>query len=1141
MSAAPTGGEAAVASTPSFEPFDLSISLGPESTPWLSAGSCAGFVHGVPRNGGALPGLQALLDQVYDYVDAVQFAEFEPDPELARILGDLAFGDPMVRQLFQATRGVAADHGRQVLVRILASPHLATLPWELLPDPAAPRGDRERRYLALAPDAHVVRVARARTYSARSAWLEPPLNLLIVLSSPTPQSAAEDWLAFDVFQVKGNLLAELSPLVDAGLLNVDIEDHPTVENLRRRIGAQRRGYHLFHYVGHALPDRLILEDRAGRREDLASNKLVELLRLCPDLRLAVFAGCETARAAGDPGSLDARAAVGWRDLLSLADYCVQEACPAVIGMQAVLPFSTERVFTRFFYQGLASGYTLAESLRLARGAIQADERVGGDLLDWSVPALFVGASEPGALVPRATRAQPVLRPRRVELKLGLRQRSDEFFARDLPLRQAVDVMAARTGERVLLVTGPPGVGKTFLVDRALEELAATVTHVLYVHFDRLAPEWTRACAEVASGTAPDLDALERLPSDGVLERLCRLADELLRPGNQAGHVRDAAWSPWEWWERLVEELVRHRLVLAIDEIGRIDWFQLATLQALVGRWLAEVLRAHERETTRERFLADVQWVVGSLQKLEQRSDQSLAPAPQGLRQGLERMRQDLPEIPKRMHELSIRALRVLLEDFLVEYGAHPSKALSAALGASGPAALQAIAPEQLAMLLRKLEDVRTSIGAALNILADRRSAVRIVLTAADVPSGLMERRQEEIFVMRLAQLTWPETWRWIRRNLPGLVSYGEQYLCSLWPKLGVRTDRWEELERRALRARGQRLDLPEAASEIAPMLPKPAPAARSRVRLRRGERPLRIAAAGPLLSGPRGMAEAITRLAVEHGIGGQVTFGGATELGALATLIDEPLPFAVDGVSSEAQVLKWLNRVASLDPDIILLDYGRLIDAKQVHRPRHESAERLVLGALHYRSLLIAAGGNEVDAQGSVSATGAYPEVFSVGAIDSAGDRRPYSEWHRQLGTPDVFMADDLAGTALAAALKPEVLSREIRGSSFSALHAVAASALVWSLLPELTPRAVRALLLDASTRHKKDRRLRRLTVADAVAVARRGVVERTLRAGPCSLQTLSAITGLDVPGLSVLLDDLVHRRVVARLPAGRLERFQLL
>ena len=158
------------------------------------------------------------------------------------------------------------------------------LPWELLPDPTA---QDSNGVIAIWRCARRTRgAAGARTdLSGTTTYLEPPLNLLIVLSSPTPQNKTEDWLAFDIFEVKQNLLAELSPLVDAGLLTIDVEDRPTVENLRRCIGKKRRGYHLFHYVGHALPDRVILEDRAGKREDLSSGRLVELLRLCPDLRL----------------------------------------------------------------------------------------------------------------------------------------------------------------------------------------------------------------------------------------------------------------------------------------------------------------------------------------------------------------------------------------------------------------------------------------------------------------------------------------------------------------------------------------------------------------------------------------------------------------------------------------------------------------------------------------------------------------------------------------------------------------------------------------------------------------------------------------------------------------------------------------
>jgi hypothetical protein len=53
-------------------------------------------------------------------------------------------------------------------------------------------------------------------------------------------------------------------------------------------------------------------------------------------------------------------------------------------------------------------------------------------------------------------------------------------------------------------------------------------------------------------------------------------------------------------------------------------------------------------------------------------------------------------------------------------------------------------------------------------------------------------------------------------------------------------------------------------------------------------------------------------------------------------------------------------------------------------------------------------------------------------------------------------------------------------------------------------------------------------------------VVERTLRAGPCSLDALSAITGLELHAASATLSGMIAAGAVTRLTSGRLERYQL-
>ena len=207
---------------------------------------------------------------------------------------------------------------------------------------------------------------------------------------------------------------------------------------------------------------------------------------------------------------------------------------------------------------------------------------------------------------------------RSDLKLGLRQSSERFYGRELPLRQAVDILAGETTERVLVVTGAAGVGKTELVDRTLEELATTVTHVLYVSFDRLAPEVAQAGVQLVKGSMPDLAVLVGLKPDSALERLCLLVTELLREG--VTHPRAAAWTIEDWWERLIEDMVQHKSVLAVEDIV-LDRVQRGLLDRLVDQWVAARTDVDLKAMSKERLLNDRLELLSQLQEsLEQGGD-----------------------------------------------------------------------------------------------------------------------------------------------------------------------------------------------------------------------------------------------------------------------------------------------------------------------------------------------------------------------------------------------------------------------------------------------------------------------------------------------------------------------------------------
>jgi len=509
--------------------FDVSVLRG-DGHVWLSAHTAQGSVFGVPRPlpvwDAATPDLGAWLN------DAVGRARDARAGGLAvgRVLSELLFGAPDVAALLQQARGAVAAVGGQLLVRILAAPHdVSAWPWEFLVDPQRPAD-----FLTLARDVHVVRSGRTRTYAVRRDPVVPPLNLLLVMSSPVPDGRSDSETPFDLYAEKRSLLAELAPLVECGLLTVDVEDRPTVENLRSRIGARPRGYHLFHYLGHARPDGLKLEQPNGRSKMISSADLARLLQQMPDLRLAVFAGCATARA---PEQFDTLS--DWPGPMSTADYCVRDASPLVIGMQAVLPFDTERLFTRFFYQALTGGQSVAEALRLARLAIDGDEFSGGNLVNWAVPCLYGGGSLPDPITDPSHDAKLAPRSRRVGLRLGVRQGELKFISRLSELREAVDVLTGRRTTRLLHVIGLRGTGKTALLDRAVEELDAGVV-VLFLSAQNLLTE-----------------------ADPVGE-LCRLVAELLkRAGERASPAGRLA--SVDWWQRLLEDLIDVRFALVVDD------------------------------------------------------------------------------------------------------------------------------------------------------------------------------------------------------------------------------------------------------------------------------------------------------------------------------------------------------------------------------------------------------------------------------------------------------------------------------------------------------------------------------------------------------------------------------------------------
>lgn len=500
---------------------------------WISAHSQHGSVFGAQSEvphfteaGLADAPSRWLCDRVREGCTGVTATALK----IGRLLCDCVFDHPEIIALLHRSRGTAAADGKRLLVRMLVAPHeLSSLPWELMTDPEDHNG-----FLTLARDVHVVRSGRSRMYAVRRSPLSPPLRMLLIMSCPITSHEP-----FDLYAEKRNLLRELQPLVEKGLLEVVVEDRPSIERLRERIGKQRGGFHVVHYLGHASPTGFALESADGRERPVASGEFVALLRELPDLRLVVLAGCQTA-SAPEP----ATAETAWPGPLSAAETTVRHASPMVVGMQSVLPFTTERIFTRHFYQAVTAGQSVADALRHARLAISTDTFAGGDTLNWAVPTLLLGGSEPGQLLDPDVPVPAVRMPAPVRMRPHANQSELRFVSRYVPLRVAIDVLSARTNYRLLNVFGQHGAGKSAFLDRVCEELDAEIPS-MFVSARMLA-------------TTPD-----------PLAELARMAEELLRRAKRTPPTHEHL-STCDWWDALLEEFTTVPVAILIDEADIIE-------------------------------------------------------------------------------------------------------------------------------------------------------------------------------------------------------------------------------------------------------------------------------------------------------------------------------------------------------------------------------------------------------------------------------------------------------------------------------------------------------------------------------------------------------------------------------------------
>jgi tetratricopeptide (TPR) repeat protein len=260
--------------------------------------------------------------------------------------------------------------GVRVRLRLSEVPELSSVPWEYIYNPSL------NRFLVLSTETPLVRYLDLPE-RIRPLRITAPLRVLVMVAGPS------DYPRLDVRQEWFNLKMAVAPLQDAGLVELDLLETPTLTGLQRQL---RKGdYHVFHFIGHGAFDRnaddglLLLEDDEGRGRPVSGQDLALLLHDHAPLRLAVLNACEGALSASDD------------PFAGVAQSLVQGGLPAVVAMQFEITDRAAIVFAHEFYRAMADGYPVDAAITEARKVLLTESRGSG--LEWGTPVLYMRAPD----------------------------------------------------------------------------------------------------------------------------------------------------------------------------------------------------------------------------------------------------------------------------------------------------------------------------------------------------------------------------------------------------------------------------------------------------------------------------------------------------------------------------------------------------------------------------------------------------------------------------------------------------------------------------------------------------------------------------------------------------------------------------
>ena len=246
----------------------------------------------------------------------------------------------------------------------------------------------------------------------------------------------------------------LSPYIDKGMVEVDVEEKANLKAIRTRLA--KGDYNIIHFTGHGIRGgKLLIEDEEDTDKEriISIEEFAQLFRY-KNIRLFYFDACETAKATElEP---------------SLAYYIYKnlpQSCVIANLMTVFDPLATEA--TKQIYQALFEKNNLAEVLTPVRLGLSKD---------WWKPVVF--SSEPKGHIFEIEKPKKIVKSR---IKRLPEETTTHYVYRYALVREASDKIE---NTNYLVLHGIGGAGKSTLAQYLAEFYEGKFRHILFFDLKR---------------------------------------------------------------------------------------------------------------------------------------------------------------------------------------------------------------------------------------------------------------------------------------------------------------------------------------------------------------------------------------------------------------------------------------------------------------------------------------------------------------------------------------------------------------------------------------------------------------------------------------------------------------------------------